>query len=46
MNVGAKAATGNILYFYIVIVLPLGILTALSMILFKTGIKRVFQNEI
>jgi glycosyltransferase involved in cell wall biosynthesis len=45
MNVGAKAATGNILYFLHCDSLPLGILT-LSMILFKTGIKRVFQNEI
>jgi glycosyltransferase involved in cell wall biosynthesis len=46
MNVGAKAATGNILYFLHCDSLHLGILTALSMILFKTGIKRVFQNEI
>jgi glycosyltransferase involved in cell wall biosynthesis len=40
MNVGAKAATGNILYFLHCDSLPLGILTALSLILFKTGIKR------
>jgi hypothetical protein len=45
MNVGAKAATGNILYF-LHCGLPLGILTALSMILFKTESSRVFQNEI
>jgi hypothetical protein len=46
MNVGAKAATGNILYFLHCDSLPLGILTALSMILFKTGSSGVFQNEI
>jgi hypothetical protein len=44
MNVGAKAATG-ILYFLHCDSLPLGILTALSMILFKTGIKRCFRMK-
>jgi hypothetical protein len=45
MNVGAKAATGNILYFLHCDSLPLGILTALSMILFKTGIKGCFRMK-
>jgi hypothetical protein len=43
MNVGAKAAT---IYFLHCDSLPLGILTALSMILFKTESSGVFQNEI
>jgi hypothetical protein len=46
MNVGAKAATGNILYFLHCDSLPPGILTALSLILFKTESSGVFQNEI
>jgi hypothetical protein len=44
MNVGAKAATETSSIF--TLVYHLGILTALSMILFKTGSSGVFQNEI
>jgi hypothetical protein len=45
MNVGAKAATGNILYFLHCDSLPLGILTALSMILFKTESSGCFRMK-